>query len=58
MQEKSGKKRNSDIGPEKARYRPPELIRFGLVKDLTAEGSGRHPENQGADEANNKRRFP
>jgi hypothetical protein len=39
-------------------YDPPRLVRFGRVRDLTAEGSGRHPENTGADEANNKRRFP
>ena len=39
-------------------YRPPEFIRFGSVRDLTATGSGRHPENTGADEENNKRRFP
>ena len=43
---------------KRAPYEAPRLVHFGLVRDLTAEGSGRHPENPGSDETNNKRRFP
>ena len=52
--------RRDGPSPDKKRatYEAPRLVKLGLVRDLTAEGSGRHPENTGADEANNKRRFP
>jgi len=48
----------SGIENGKSPYDPPRLVHFGSVRDLTAAGSGKHPENPGADEANNKRRFP
>jgi hypothetical protein len=55
--DKAINKPTSGKAGKKLNYRPPELIRFGSVRDLTAEGSGPHPENSGADEGNNKRRF-
>jgi hypothetical protein len=50
---KSNNAKRSGAKEVKATYRPPQLLRFGSVKDLTAGGSERGNENcddQGAAE--------
>ena len=56
LKNKIGSQQDLEIKGTKSVYEPPRLIRFGLVKDLTATGSGSQVENCGADTSNNNRR--
>jgi hypothetical protein len=42
----------------KLNYIAPVLTSFGMVRNLTATGSGVNVENAGFDEKNNKKRMP
>jgi len=48
----------SEIANEKRVYTAPVLTAFGLIRDLTATGSGATTENKGADEKNNMLMMP
>lgn len=57
LKNKIGSKQDLEIKDKKFLYEPPQLISFGLVKDLTTSASiAEKVENTGADMKNNARR--
>lgn len=54
--EKSMSSPSAGNSTKKQDYTAPVLTSFGMVRDLTATGSGEFVENSGADEKNNARR--
>lgn len=57
LKNKIGSKQDLEIKDKKFLYEPPQLIRFGLVKDLTTAASiAPKAENSGNDGKNNCRR--
>ena len=55
---KIGSKQDLEIKDKKFLYEPPQLIRFGQVKDLTTAASTPVKlENSGNDNKNNRRRM-
>ena len=56
LKNKIGSKQDLEIKDKKFLYEPPQLIRFGLVKDLTTAASAGKVENSGMDNKNDARR--